>query len=322
MVYLTGDTHGDLDRFKHGKLRWLTKRDTVIVLGDFGFVWDGSKAEQKRLAWLCKRPYTILFLDGSHENYDLLAAYPIVLGDFGFVWDGSKAEQKRLAWLCKRPYTILFLDGSHENYDLLAAYPTEEKFGGLVQHLGGNVYHVCRGSVLELEGQKYLCFGGAESPDREEREPGVNWWPQEQPSDEEYARCEQNLAAAGGQVEYLCFGGAESPDREEREPGVNWWPQEQPSDEEYARCEQNLAAAGGQVEYVLTHDAPSRFLDFTALKCGETNRLHLFLDSILLKAQYEKWFFGCYHKDAQLSTKSRCVFCDVIPLGDRHAKRK
>jgi len=228
MVYLTGDTHGDLDRFKHGKLRWLTKRDTVIVLGDFGFVWDGSKAEQKRLAWLCKRPYTILFLDGSHENYDLLAVYP-----------------------------------------------AEEKFGGLVQHLGGNVYHVCRGSVLELEGQKYLCFGGAESPDREERE-----------------------------------------------PGVNWWPQEQPSDEEYVRCEQNLAAAGGQVEYVLTHDAPSRFLDFTALKCGETNRLHLFLDSILLKAQYEKWFFGCYHKDAQLSTKSRCVFCDVIPLGDRHAKRK
>ena len=103
---------------------------------------------------------------------------------------------------------------------------------------------------------------------------------------------------------------------------MNWWPQEQPSDEEYARCEQNLAAAGGQVEYVLTHDAPSRFLDFTALKCGETNRLHLFLDSILLKAQYEKWFFGCYHKDAQLSTKSRCVFCDVNPLGDRHAKRK
>ena len=36
MVYLTGDTHGDIDRFKHGKLRWLGKRDTVVVLGDFG----------------------------------------------------------------------------------------------------------------------------------------------------------------------------------------------------------------------------------------------------------------------------------------------
>ena len=51
MVYLTGDTHGDIDRFKHGKLRWLGKRDTVVVLGDFGFVWDDSKEEQKK-SWI------------------------------------------------------------------------------------------------------------------------------------------------------------------------------------------------------------------------------------------------------------------------------
>ena len=42
MVYLTGDIHGDIQRFKQGKLRWLGKKDTVVVLGDFGFVWDGS----------------------------------------------------------------------------------------------------------------------------------------------------------------------------------------------------------------------------------------------------------------------------------------
>ena len=127
MVYLTGDTHGDIQRFKQGKLRWLGKKDTVVVLGDFGFVWDGSAAERKRLDWLRKRPYTILFLDGSHENYDLLAQYP-----------------------------------------------ETELFGGRVQSLGGNVYHVCRGSVLELEGKTYLCFGGAESQDKDDREPGVN----------------------------------------------------------------------------------------------------------------------------------------------------
>ena len=46
MVYLTGDTHGDIQRFKQGKLRWLGKKDTVVVLGDFGFVWDGSAAER------------------------------------------------------------------------------------------------------------------------------------------------------------------------------------------------------------------------------------------------------------------------------------
>ena len=226
MVYLTGDTHGELDRFRHGKLRWLGKRDTVVVLGDFGFVWDGSREEQKRLDWLRKRPYTLLFLDGTHENYELLAQYP-----------------------------------------------TEEQFGGRVQALGGNVYHVCRGSVLTLEERTYLCFGGAESPDRDDRE-----------------------------------------------PGLNWWPQEMPSEEEYAFCEQNLEAHGYKVDYVLTHDAPSRFLDFTALKAGENNRLHDFLDRLLLRLNYDRWFFGCYHKDVALSTKSRCVFCDVLPMGDRHRR--
>ena len=226
MVYLTGDTHGELDRFRHGKLRWLGKRDTVVVLGDFGFVWDGSREEQKRLDWLRKRPYTLLFLDGPHENYELLAQYP-----------------------------------------------TEERFGGRVQALGGNVYHVCRGSVLTLEERTYLCFGGAESPDRDDRE-----------------------------------------------PGLNWWPQEMPSEEEYAFCEQNLEAHGYKVDYVLTHDAPSRFLDFTVLKAGENNRLHDFLDRLLLRLDYDRWFFGCYHKDVALSTKSRCVFCDVLPMGDRHGR--
>ena len=153
---------------------------------------------------------------------------------------------------------------------MLEQYPTEERFGGLVQPLGGNVYHVCRGSVLELEGKKYLCFGGAESPDKEEREVHVNWWPQEMPSDEEYARCEAALEANG-------------------------W----------------------QVDYVLTHDAPSKFLDFSVLAEGENNRLHLFLDKVVMKTTYEKWFFGCHHKDVQLSTKSRCLFCDVVSIGEK-----
>lgn len=46
MVYLTGDTHGDIDRFKHGKLRWLGKRDTVFVQGDVGAVKAAVEAGQ------------------------------------------------------------------------------------------------------------------------------------------------------------------------------------------------------------------------------------------------------------------------------------
>lgn len=220
MIYITGDVHGDLGRFRQGRLRWLGKKDTVIVLGDFGFVWDGGREEQKALAWLAKRRCTILFLDGCNENYDLLARYPVT-----------------------------------------------EAFGGRVQNLGGNVYHVCRGSVLTLEGKTILCFGGGETVDKEERE-----------------------------------------------PGVNWWKEEMPTSEEYAYCEQNLEACGHKVDYVLTHDAPTKLLDFTGLPEHEVNRLHCFLDKVIQETDYKKWYFGRYHRDLTLSRKAACVFRGVLAL--------
>ena len=63
MVYLTGDTHGDIQRFKQGKLRWLGKKDTVVVLGDFGFVWNGDYKRQLYKLHKCTEAI-ILFVDG------------------------------------------------------------------------------------------------------------------------------------------------------------------------------------------------------------------------------------------------------------------
>lgn len=78
MIYVTGDIHGEIERFKEKPLRRLTRKDTLIVLGDFGFLWDNSPQEQKKLKWLTKRRYQLLFLEGCHENYDMLEQYPIV----------------------------------------------------------------------------------------------------------------------------------------------------------------------------------------------------------------------------------------------------
>ena len=118
-------------------------------------------------------------------------------------------------------------------------------------------------------------------------------------------------------MSFLCFGGGESPDKEERDPGVNWWPREMPSEEEYAFCDANVEAHGFKVEYVLTHDAPSRFLDFTILPSGAGNRLHGYFDKLVEKMTYDKWLFGCYHRDIQLSPKVRCLFNDVVPVGEK-----
>lgn len=75
MLYITGDTHGELDRFRsfHPKRSLFSKeKDFLVVCGDFGFLWDGSEEERKKLLWLSKRPYTVLFIEGTHDNLDLI----------------------------------------------------------------------------------------------------------------------------------------------------------------------------------------------------------------------------------------------------------
>ena len=222
MIYVTGDTHGDLSRFKKGKLFWLGKKDTVIVLGDFGFLWECNPQE--------------------------IAA---------------------IRWLAQRRYTILFLDGCHENFEKLEHFPETEVFGGKARHLGGNLYYVQRGQILTIEGKKLLCFGGGQSHDRYER------------------------------VE-----------------GENWWPQEMPTQAEMDACDALLAEQGNQVDYILTHDAPSRLIDFAHVLPEDLNALNAYFDKLLVTVQHRKWYFGRYHRDINAAPSARCVFLDVIPLKD------
>lgn len=77
MIYVTGDIHGDFSRFKDPMLRKLQKQDALIVCGDFGFLWDGSVKEKKLLKKIGKLPYNVLFVEGSHDNYDLLEGYEV-----------------------------------------------------------------------------------------------------------------------------------------------------------------------------------------------------------------------------------------------------
>jgi hypothetical protein len=75
MVYITGDIHGNMSFFKSPKLKKLTENDTLIICGDFGFLWNNSEGEKKNIEALKKKKYTICFVDGTHENFDMLNAY-------------------------------------------------------------------------------------------------------------------------------------------------------------------------------------------------------------------------------------------------------
>ena len=75
MVYVTGDMHGDEERLFDKQWRKLKKGDTLIIAGDFGFLWDGGKREQEALKFLGSRKFNVCFLDGAHENFNLLSKY-------------------------------------------------------------------------------------------------------------------------------------------------------------------------------------------------------------------------------------------------------
>lgn len=77
MIYITGDVHADFSRFKNPALRKLKKQDALIICGDFGFIWDGGPKEKKLLKKIGKLPYNVLFVEGTHENYDLLEQYEV-----------------------------------------------------------------------------------------------------------------------------------------------------------------------------------------------------------------------------------------------------
>ena len=80
MIYVTGDTHGtyDLEKLRvfAAEHKELTKKDYVIIAGDFGAVWS-PQSLRTNLALYEALPFTTLFVDGNHENFDMLDEYPV-----------------------------------------------------------------------------------------------------------------------------------------------------------------------------------------------------------------------------------------------------
>ena len=96
MIYITGDTHGlnDLPPVKKyfddgydPDGRKVTKDDYLIILGDVACCWDGKWHDKKVRKALHELPPTVLWLDGNHENFDLIESLPITYG-----WNGGSVQ--------------------------------------------------------------------------------------------------------------------------------------------------------------------------------------------------------------------------------------
>ena len=90
MIYITGDTHGEVSRFEeiHEQYR-LTEKDMLIVAGDFGCIFGLGWRDEHKLDALAKLPYGILFIDGNHECFPQIFSYPEE------IWCGGRVHHIR-----------------------------------------------------------------------------------------------------------------------------------------------------------------------------------------------------------------------------------
>jgi hypothetical protein len=171
-IYVTGDIHGDPSRLSvenfpsQKEMVGGQDENFVIICGDFGLVWDQlceSKRERWWLNWLEQKPFTTLFVDGNHENFDRLYASEYTIEE----WCGGKVQKIR-------PHVIHLMRG--ECYNILG-----KKFFAF----GGASSHDIRDGVLDPIEDAQLIKEWSRCYYKLFRVNHVSWWEQEIASESE-----------------------------------------------------------------------------------------------------------------------------------------
>lgn len=167
---------------------------------------------------------TCLGISKRQFNPELNSAV-ICTGDFGGVWyhnyhTNPKARRVENFFLEKtlNPKVLwLAVDGNHENFArLYTEFQEVTIFGGKAYKIRENVYYLKRGEIFELNDQKFFVFGGALSTDKEPRPSvapygrpwrgrteGIDWWPEEIPSELDVSNALKNLEKHSWDVDHV-----------------------------------------------------------------------------------------------------------------------
>ena len=184
MIFITGDTHADVQRFStlcFPEQKEMTKNDYVIICGDFGLVFDQTETKEEKywLDWLENKPFTTLFVDGNHENFDRLNSYPVEK------WHGGKVHKIRPSVIHLMRGEIFEINGK----EIFA-------FGGASSHdISDGILDKDKdvAKIKEWNKDRYKQF----------RVNHVSWWKEELPSDAEMENGLTNLAKHNYSVDFV-----------------------------------------------------------------------------------------------------------------------
>lgn len=186
-VWVTGDIHGNPARFATDifpEQKEMTKDDIVLILGDFGLVWDHkgeNKSEKYWLNWLEEKPFTTVFVDGNHENHQRLDSYPAE------TWQGGNVH-------FIRPSVIHLMRGQVFHIA-----------GKSFFTFGGASSHDISAGILEPDDPNFK-----KKKKRLDKDPfalyrinHISWWERELPNEEEMNEGLKNLEKQNYKVDYI-----------------------------------------------------------------------------------------------------------------------
>ena len=180
MIYITGDTHTDwmsrLNVKAFPEQKEMTKDDYVIICGDFG-IWDDTRQERYNLDWLENKPFTTLFVDGNHENFDRLYSLPVS------EWYGGKVH-------FIRPSVIHLMRGQVFNIE-----------GKTFWTFGGASSHDIQDGILEFDDPRVKSWQYDYT--KMFRINHVSWWKEELPAEEEIEEGRKNLENIDNKVDFI-----------------------------------------------------------------------------------------------------------------------
>lgn len=175
-VFITGDTHGDIDIEKINVLKENIgeelKKDPMdkllIICGDFGMIFGLRPDEWERKM--------LQYYRELHDVYGI---------------------------------TVATVFGNHENYDRIESeFPLVEKWGDEVRPIADfGPYYLTNGGYYTFETANgpftVLAYGGAASHDYPWRTPHKSWWPQEIPTRGMLKKAKMNLKKHDKKVDLI-----------------------------------------------------------------------------------------------------------------------
>lgn len=120
----------------------------------------------------------------------------VILGDVGANYFLDWRDDVAKFMLQTSKTNILCIHGNHEaRPSNIESYHLTEWNGGMVwvEDKFPNIKFAKDGEIYDMEGTKYLVIGGAYSVDKQYRTQNVDWWEDEQPSDEIKQYVEQQI---------------------------------------------------------------------------------------------------------------------------------